>query len=554
MMAARPDRFGEYLLKAGAITREALSTLLEAQRLNRERLGVLTVRHGYLSEKEMTRLLAEFLGMPLLVQQVTDIDRKLLQLIPRKMALKNGIIPIGTDEKNAILCACAGAVGMNQLLAVARLADRPVKLVLTTPGNLKRLQNQFYSREFDTTIRVSESAAGETDTGMIVELIEKLLVRAVTRGASDIHLEPRRDSLEIRLRIDGLLQSTETLPATLAGKLASRLKVLSGLDIAERRRPQDGAFIFRPEVLDIDLEAINIRTSVFPIVTGEKVVLRLLPAPDEEINIDGLGLGDDDRAAFNRLLKLNHGIILVTGPTGSGKSTTLYGALQILRRETTLNITTIEDPVELQLKGINQAQVDGGIKMSFPAALRAILRQDPDVIMVGEIRDGETIRIALQAAITGHLVLSTLHTNDAASAVTRLLDLGAERFLVGISMRAVLAQRLVRLVCPRCAAWHDISAAEWQLLGLEPIPGARTRRGAGCEGCNGTGYQGRTGIFELLICDREIQRLINTGATADDIAGYARGLPDYHSLRDDGIRKITTGMTTPEEVVRVTME
>jgi type IV pilus assembly protein PilB len=331
---------------------------------------------------------------------------------------------------------------------VSRLVNRTVALQLVTNSRLRRMQSEQYSRQFDTSIRISSVAGADDDVHLVSELLEKLLLRALNMEASDIHIEPTLKDLVIRIRVDGMLVVAETLPVSLANKLITRVKVLSRLDIAEKRMPQDGAFFFKPERLDVDIEGTNIRTSILPVVYGEKAVMRILPPHDAAIDLEAIGMRSDTLELFRRIVTTPYGIVLVTGPTGSGKSTTLYSVLRMLRSDT-VNVTTLEDPVEVKMGGnINQTQIDPGPKISFAGALRAILRQDPDIIMVGEIRDGDTVRVSLQAAITGHLVLSTLHTNDAPSAFTRLLDMGAEPFLVANSIRGVLAQRLVRRVCP----------------------------------------------------------------------------------------------------------
>jgi len=412
------------------------------------------------------------------------------------------------------------------------------------------MQNMFFSRDFDTSIKLNTRVEVD-DSGFVIELLEKLMVRAINMGASDIHVEPEKDTLIVRFRVDGMLLKTEELPYDLANRLISRIKVMGGMDIAERRKPQDGSFAFTPQSLDLTMDGVNVRANILPVVNGEKAVLRLLPPHDEIIDLDGLGMEPQMLENFKKLLRTPYGIVLVTGPTGSGKSTTLYGSLQLLRGETS-NITTIEDPVELTVRGVNQTQVDAGEKLSFADALRAILRQDPDIIMVGEIRDSETLRIALRAAVTGHLVLSTLHTNDAPSAFSRMIDMGAEPFLVAASVRAVLAQRLVRKVCARCGEETMITSAEMRMLGLggEPFP---IRRGAGCAGCH-LGYRGRMGIYELLQMDTALKDHVMAAATPETLRDTAVERQGFSTLRQDGIAKLRAGLTTPEEIMRVTIE
>ena len=550
IIMAQLDRFGEFLLKKNVIDRKTLSGLLASQRLIREKIGTIAVKEGILAEEELAGYLSEFFGIPLFEDNVEVIEKGVVNTIPKKMALKAGILPVGTDKNGALLLASAGPVQMSMLQNVSRLAKRQAKLLLTTPAKLKKMQNLFYSMGYDTSINLEKGLKVE-DTGFAIELIDKIMLRAVNMGASDIHLEPGMDDFVIRFRIDGMLARMETLPFDLSGKLISRIKVMADLDIAEKRKPQDGAFYFLPQSLDIDIDGVNVRVSVIPIVYGEKAVLRLLPPHDEIIGLDTLGMAPDIFESFKKSLRSAHGIVLVTGPTGSGKSTTLYGVLQMLRNEG-VNITTIEDPVELKVRGVNQIQIDSGDHITFAGALRAILRQDPDIIMVGEIRDTDTVRASLQASITGHLVLSTLHTNDAPSVVSRLFDMGAEQFLVASSLRAALAQRLVRVVCPYCGQWEDITDAELLMLGIERDGGFRIKRGKGCDYCNNIGYKGRTGIFEILILDDAIRKMITSGATSEEIQNFVEKKRGFKTLRQDGILKLKEGITTPEEIERVT--
>ncbi|OPY70701.1 MAG: Type II secretion system protein E [Syntrophorhabdaceae bacterium PtaU1.Bin034] len=542
--------FGEFLVERGVITREQLSRLLTTQRLVRDKIGMIAVREGLLGEEDLTALLAEFHGIPLYKGGLEGIEKGMVNAIPMKLALKFNVLPVATGEHGELLLACSVPLPQSMLQTISRLCKRQVRLVMTSPRQLKKMQHLFFSSQFDTTIRMA-GPVGNEDVGFIVELLEKLMVRAVNMGASDIHVEPEKSELIVRLRVDGMLHQTEQLPFELAAKLVSRIKVLAGMNIAERRKPQDGSFYFEPQALDVQMDGVNVRASVLPVVNGEKAVLRILPPYDEHIDLNALGMGEDDLASFKAHLRLAHGILLVTGPTGSGKSTTLYGGLQLLRSET-INITTIEDPVELTLRGVNQTQVDVGERVTFAGSLRAILRQDPDVIMVGEIRDSETLTIALRAAITGHLVLATLHTNDAPSAFSRMMDMGGEPFLVSASVRAVLAQRLVRTVCSQCGEWSTMTEAEAAMLGLEETPFA-VCRGAGCEHCH-LGYRGRTGIFEFLPVDDELRRMIMARATFAEIKQRAIEGKHFRTLRQDGIAKVRAGVTTPEEIMRVTLE
>ncbi|WP_024336000.1 GspE/PulE family protein [Desulfotignum balticum] len=548
---ARNERFGEYLVNRSVLTKDQLTQSLNRQKITRDRIGRTVVKEGLLTPETLLSELSGFLGIPLMSDAVTDIQPAVIPMIPQKMCQKTGVLPVALGNRNELLLACSGPVPKAVLQNISRLAQRQVKLVLTSPEKITQLQNHYYSRDFDTTIR-AESLTAEGNTTFIIELFEKIMVRAINAGASDVHVEPEKNELIIRFRIDGVMKKTETLPAETAGKLISRIKVLGGLDISERRKPQDGAFYFTPRLLDLSMDGVNVRMSTLPVIHGEKAVLRLLPPHDVRIGLETLGMPPDMLAAFSGSLKAPHGIILVTGPTGSGKSTTLYGAIQTLRSEHT-NITTIEDPVELTVRGVNQTQVDSGEKITFASALRAILRQDPDIIMVGEIRDAETLNIALRAAVTGHLVLSTLHTNDAPSAFNRMIDMGAEPFLVAASVRMVLGQRLARKTCPACAVSRPVSRTELAMLGLGEETAFDIRQGTGCEHCT-LGYQGRIGIFELLGVDEQIRHMIMDRATFDEIRTWALEHTAYTTMRQEGIQKIRQGLTTPEEIIRITME
>jgi type IV pilus assembly protein PilB len=548
---ARNERFGEYLVNRSMLTQNQLTQALNRQKIIKDKIGRTVVKEGLMDQETLLSELSGFLGIPLMSDTVTDIQPGVIPVIPQKMCRKTGVLPVASGDRNELLLACSGPVPKALLQNISRLAQRQVKLVLTTREKIIQLQNHYFSQSFDTTIR-AESLSAEGATTYIIELFEKIMVRAINAGASDVHVEPEKEELIIRFRIDGVMKKTESLPADTAGKLISRIKVLGGLDIAERRKPQDGAFYFTPRLLDLSMDGVNVRMSTLPVIHGEKAVLRLLPPHDVRIGLETLGMPAAMFTAFSRSLRAAHGIILVTGPTGSGKSTTLYGAIQELRSEHT-NITTIEEPVELTVRGVSQTQVNPGEKITFATALRAILRQDPDIIMVGEIRDTETLNIALRAAVTGHLVLSTLHTNDAPSAFNRMIDMGAEPFLVAASVRMVLGQRLARKTCPACAVSRPASDSERAVFGLEQDTVFNIRQGTGCEQCT-LGYQGRTGIFELLEVNEPIRRLIMDRATFDEIRTFALDHTAYTTMRQDGIEKIRQGVTTPDEIMRITLE
>ena len=383
------------------------------------------------------------------------------------------------------------------------------------------------------------------DDAPIIRMINALLTQAVREGASDIHIEPYERNSVVRLRRDGVLRDIAQPHRGLHAAMASRIKIMASLDIAEKRLPQDGRISLRLAGRQVD-----VRVSTLPTTHGERLVLRLLDKAGARIGLDTLGMAADTRTRFASLLAQPHGILLVTGPTGSGKSTTLYSALQSMDAAR-LNIVTVEDPVEYDLPGVGQIQASPRIGLTFAKALRAILRQDPDVIMIGEIRDLETAQIAVQASLTGHLVLATLHTNDAASAVTRLVDMGVEPFLLASTLRGVLAQRLVRQLCPDCRSSHPASTSERALLG-DDCP-AQLSRASGCPACGHTGHIGRRGIYELMISDDTLSRLIHDGADEASLRAHARQ-HGVRSLRDDGLRHLADGITSLEELLRVTRD
>ncbi|MCQ4292627.1 type II secretion system ATPase GspE [Pseudomonas stutzeri] len=395
-------------------------------------------------------------------------------------------------------------------------------------------------------IQETEDLLEQEDDAPIIRLINAILGEAIAENASDIHIETFEKRLVIRFRVDGILREVVQPKRELAALLVSRIKVMAKLDIAEKRIPQDGRISLRVGGREVD-----IRVSTLPSANGERVVLRLLDKQAGRLTLRHLGMNEQDRDHLEQAVKKPHGIILVTGPTGSGKTTTLYAALTTLN-DRTRNILTVEDPIEYHLEGIGQTQVNTKVDMTFARGLRAILRQDPDVVMVGEIRDQETADMAVQASLTGHLVLSTLHTNSAIGAVTRLVDMGVEPFLISSSLLGVLAQRLVRVLCNDCKRAYVADTAECELLGVSPAEAPTLYHAEGCEQCRGLGYRGRTGIYELVLFDDTLRTMVHTRASEQDMLRHARALGP--SIREDGLRKVREGVTTIEEVLRVTRE
>lgn len=485
----------------------------------------------------------------------SEIDLSFLKEIPIAFAKNNLVLPIKRDE-TSIYAAVSDEKGILALLELAKHYRLRPKPLYTGASDIEEAINKFYG-QIGSALEVMDNLRGEdlntiatefekpqdilglTEEAPIIRLLNALFLQALKDRASDIHIEPYEKELEVRFRIDGILQKVLSPPKIIQDALISRVKIMANLDIAEKRLPQDGRIRLLIAGKDID-----IRVSIVPTVYGERAVLRLLDRSYGLIELSKLGL--DDKGQFEQLLLHTSGIILVTGPTGSGKTTTLYAALNRIHTEEK-NIITVEDPVEYQLKGVGQIQVNPKIGLTFAAGLRSILRQDPDIIMVGEIRDFETAEIAIQASLTGHLVLSTLHTNDAPSAITRILDMGVEPFLVASSLIAVLAQRLVRTLCPFCKDTYEPDPFEKNYF---DIPPAMLYKATGCDKCKYTGYIGRTGIFELLIIDNKIRQMITSRQDAVVIKEYAisKGMK---TLYKDGTNKALKGYTTLQEVLRV---
>ena len=483
--------------------------------------------------------------------------------LPYAFAKAHGILVAALGSEHAEVVMREGA-DLTALAEVRRSLGLPLQIESVTRAAFEARLAETYSgtddnaaevvadvgQEVDLTQLMTELPTVEDlldtqDDAPIIRMINALLTQAVRQQASDIHIEPYERNSVVRFRRDGVLVDVAQPHRALHAAMASRIKIMASLDIAEKRLPQDGRIALRLAGRQVD-----VRVSTLPTTHGERIVLRLLDKGSGQRSLDSLGMAPDTVKPFAELLKEPHGILLVTGPTGSGKSTTLYAALQGMDAKRR-NIVTVEDPVEYDLPGVGQIQVNPRIELSFAKALRAILRQDPDVIMIGEIRDLETAQIAVQASLTGHLVLATLHTNDAASAVTRLVDMGVDPFLLASTLRGVLAQRLVRKLCAACRSASPSSAADRELLG--PDTPAQLWRAAGCPDCARTGYAGRSGIYELIVADETFQRLIHTGADEAQLRAHAIA-NGTRSLRDDGLRLLASGLTSAEELLRVTRE
>jgi general secretion pathway protein E len=558
-------KLGDVLVEQGWITPEGLEDGLAAQAENGEKLGQILVQQKKITERE----LLEALALQLDLEVMESIDDKelrfdLVEKLPIQYLKKHLIFPF-QSEHGTLRMAVNDPLDLEVLddLRILYSVDE-IKPVLVPAREIVSAINRTYGQANDTAEQIiqdmdqgeeshhlfTELEEGgdlldETSEAPIIKLVNHVFGQAVKSQASDIHIEPYQQHLQVRFRLDGVLHNVLSPPRRLHAAIVSRIKVMARLDIAEKRLPQDG----RMEV-KIGERLVDVRVSCLPTAFGERVVLRLLEKSGKLLSLEEVGLTSAALAEMKKLLQLSHGIILVTGPTGSGKTTTLYAALSYINSPDR-NILTIEDPIEYQLDGIGQMQVNPKINLTFASGLRSMVRQDPDVILVGEIRDRETADIAIHAALTGHLVFSTLHTNDAASAVTRLIDMDIEPFLVSSAVQAIIAQRLVRVLCPHCKEPYEPEEAQWTELGLEKDTLGPIFRAKGCEKCLETGYRGRTGIYEFLRMTESIKGLVLQTSDSNQIGRAARK-EGMVSLREDGIQKVIEGKTTISEVLRVT--
>ena len=551
----------QILLEKAIITKEQLDKAMDESKKKGLAIGKVLVRSGMVSEEAYTQAMAEALNITYVDLSSYIIDLETLKLIPESMAQQYKAMPI-FKIGNSLTVAMADPKDIVAIDNMSRKAKCGIEAVLSAEGPILSAIVQYYrtASSFDDVIKDidkekklqgdssgfdSKQLAEIAEEAPVIKLVNMIIMQAVKDRASDIHVEPAEERLVIRFRIDGILHEMFSPPKHLEPAFMSRIKVLSKMDIAEKRKPQDGRFNMRAMDRDIDF-----RVSSFPTIYGENIVIRILDRGAILLGLDKIGFSQDIQKEFGKLIKHPHGIILVTGPTGSGKTTTLYSALSTIDSEEK-NVITIEDPVEYHLGRIRQSQVNTKAGLTFASGLRSILRQDPDIIMVGEIRDKETAEISVQAALTGHLVFSTLHTNDAAGALSRLIDMGIEPFLISSSTIGILAQRLVRKICDKCKEEYSPSADILDGLGL----GQKNTffKGEGCDACKNTGYRERIGIFELLIVNDEIRKLVVDKASSDIIKKIAIEA-GMKTLRDDGLDKVLKGITTPEEVIKATQE
>ena len=564
-MAAGAVRLGDMLVKAALITREQLNQALQQQQTGGGRIGGNLVKLGFISEDDITSFLSRQYGVPSINLSHFEIDATVIKLIPSEIAQKHQVIPINRTG-NVLTVAMADPSNIFAIDDIKFMTGFKVEPVVAAETSIKNCINKYYDsaglvedimkgfddkdvealREEDDSVNAAELGKAAEDAP-VVKLVNLILTDAIKKGASDIHIEPYEKSFRVRYRVDGMLYDVMQPPTRLKAAITSRIKIMAQLDIAERRLPQDGRIKIKMATKEMDY-----RVSTLPTLFGEKVVMRLLDKGNLQLDMTKLGFSPETLTDFETGLLMPFGMVLVTGPTGSGKTTTLYSALNRLNTVDT-NIMTAEDPVEFNLPGINQVQTKAEIGLTFAAALRSFLRQDPDVIMVGEIRDYETAEIAVKAALTGHLVLSTLHTNDAPGTISRLLNMGVEPFLVSASCNVIVAQRLARRVCQGCKEIVAVPPQAMMSVGFSPedAKSFKPTKGKGCQTCSDTGYKGRVALYEVMLIKDNIKEAILQGASSIELRELGRK-NGMLTLREAGLQKIRENMTTVEEVLRVT--
>ncbi len=551
------------LREKGIVTDEQIQAAIELQDQNEDlRIGDALVQLEACTYDDVMRSLSELLDYPFVDLRAARIPIDAIEAVPKSVAMQHQVIPIARED-GTLTVAMSDPFDLYAMDNLRFMLNADVRCVLASPDALDEAINKFYGTEESTVDNMLQEftdsdigydqaaedadAEDEDEDAPLVRLVHLIIAEAVRCRASDIHVEPLESRLRIRYRIDGVCREIDAPPKKLQNAIISRIKIMSGIDIAEKRKPQDGRIAMR-----VGGKPLDLRVSALPANHGESVVLRLLEKESILVNLQELGFHDTDYKRFLSIIKRPNGIFLVTGPTGSGKTTTLYAALNELNRPDK-KIITAEDPVEYSLAGINQAEVNAEIGYTFSNILRAMLRQAPNVILVGEIRDPDTAEIAIQAALTGHLVFSTLHTNDAPSSITRLIDMGIKPFLVASSIHAVMAQRLVRVICERCKEPIEYSVKELSSVNLRPedVRNVTLYHGAGCSYCGGTGYRGRVAIFEMMEMDGQLREMTFRRETVADLRRQAR-IGGMKVLAEDGVRKVLAGVTTIEEIVRIT--
>ena len=563
------SKIGEILIHINKLSESQLQEALLVQKKTKNKLGVVLVKNGFITEDDLVTVYSMQLGYRKADDEfLLNIDPKVASTIPEEFARQNAVLVL-EKSNSSIKVAMEDPEDITCIDALQRLTGLVPDVLVVGPNTLEQALDEVYGEikksgevkevfEGITVISGDDEKKEEVDLSPenasqedapIVKLVNMILQESIKERATDIHIEPQDKNVVVRIRIDGVLQTIMTPPTTSLSGLVTRIKILSKLNIAEKRLPQDGRFTIKTTEKEID-----VRVSILPTIYGEKIVMRLLDKTGFAFNLKSLGLDKDLIQIFQNVITRPYGLIIVSGPTGSGKSTTLYASLKEIKNDL-INITTVEDPVEYHLDGINQVQVFEHIGLTFGASLKFILRQDPDILLIGEIRDKETADIAVKFSLTGHLVFSTLHANDAVSTITRLLDLGVPPFLVGSCVNLVMAQRLVRKICPHCREEYDPTDEDLKLVGLsrKRLNGKKLHQAKGCRECRNTGYLGRIGIFELIPMTRKVRALIYDNSNEDEIRSCAleEGMV---TLRESGLRKILDASTTIQEVLRITMD
>ncbi len=559
-------KLGELLVNAGAISAANLQAALGEQKVSHMRLGEVLIKNGYLTEMHLAEALSAQLDIPFISLIKERPNQNALSMIPENVATRLNIIPLSLTYDGRITVAMSDPMDTLAIDEISMLTNREVDIRIATGSDINKALSSYYrvqssvddavedvnrqtanisgSTQMMSRTEAQDVSAFSTDDAPVVRLVNSILEQAVKEKASDIHIEPSDSTTQVRMRIDGSLFVTTEIPKNLHMPLLARIKILAGIDIAEKRRPQDGRILIK-----VSGEKMDIRVSTLPSVFGEKAVLRLLAQDNEHVGIENLGFSHEQAEKLEQIVTVPNGIILVTGPTGSGKSTTLYSLLALINKPE-VNIITIEDPVEYTVAGVTQVQVNEKIDVTFGSVLRSILRQDPDKLMVGEIRDQETAQLAVRVALTGHLVLSTLHTNDAAASINRLVDMGVPNFLLASSLRAIIAQRLVRKLCDKCKKESEVT--EQMALEIHLPVGTKIFTPVGCPSCRYTGYSGRTVIAELMVIDPTLREMINNARPQQEIKDQAieNGMS---TLRDIATKKVLDGTISAEEMLITTM-
>lgn len=567
-MPAQDEYIVEILRDVGLVTHEDILKAKELTKLGGITLLDALIKSGKISEVDVSKALASHFGMDFIQLAEYRVPDEVIAMVPRHVARRYKIVPVYKHD-TTLTVAVSDPLDVDTVDSLRYILRLNVEPVVATRAEIEASLARYYGTAEDTVENMlQEITEGEIDLGAtgkpaveskiedttetesdapIIKLVGLIIMEAYRNRASDIHIEPLEKRLRVRYRIDGVLQEVDSPPKRLQPSIISRLKIMSNMSIAEKRVPQDGRI-----QIPVMGRTLDLRVSALPTNHGESIVMRILDKSSLLLGLGDLGFFSDQQEIMNKVITSADGVFLVTGPTGSGKTTTLYACLNSINKPDR-KIITVEDPVEYQLAGINQVQVNADINLTFAAALRSILRQAPNIIMIGEIRDLETANIAVQASLTGHLVFSTLHTNDAPGAVTRLIDIGVKPFLVASATRAIMAQRLVRRICPKCKEPYKPTDYELRVLGIDPNEAEKTTifKGRGCGDCSRTGYRGRTGIYEIFFIDEEVRRLIYERVPSNVLRTRAREL-GMRTLREDGVRKIMAGSTTPEEVISIT--